>query len=303
MTTPNPEGSENPPDGFQPGLDPSLLDGPWTLPQHQYGTNFNTHAQPYQHYAAHAPQYSTYGLSQGTAYSTPAYSGTYGAPYYQTNQVNAYDPSYYGQQSHPGLSGPQSNYLGDNNGYGFQDFSSQSATISPHALQRSDVAMPPVQDGFHSTALPQDFNQNPSFSNGWSHTAPPQPPQHSTVNPAGLTRQPEFARNDTGPVVEPSRGSTVQTPPSRPNNLTQNHVAISTTASTVRGAKSDNSNSTLRITHPDLLKDETLPAGTQKLAPYLFREARPKDLATIQKGACRERMPPLGQHFYGSLTF
>lgn len=285
-----------PQDGSDYAVDPSLLnDSAWVLPPDQYAHHDNfTSQQNFQQYPTNAPSYGGYALPQGSSYSTPSYTTAYSPQFQHSNHLDHYPLSQFGLPPSQGPPVNQPSYAAGQSTFPYTNFGQETATISPHALQKTDLNIPQPQRAFKSNEVQRAVDSSSTFSQTWDHNVAGQYQQQNTVNPIGLYSQ----QNPPGSelVQYPSLSVGFPATSGQPLGYQSQGIDASKTP-VVRKAKSMTRQSFLRVTHPDLLAaTENNPSRRLSYAPFLVIDEEPVDLEVIGKGQ-------LTLSFYTSSTF
>jgi hypothetical protein len=272
-----------PQDGSDYAVDPNLLnDSAWALPPDQYAHHDNFTQQSFQQYPTNTPSYGGYALPQGSSYPTPSYTTAYNQQYQHSNHLDHYPLSQFGLPPSQGSSVNQQSYTAGHTTFPYTTFGQETATISPHALQKTDLNIPQQQRALKSNEVQRVVDSNSTFSQNWDHNVARQYQQQNAINPAGLYSQ----QGPTGSDLVQYPASSAGFPASSGQALGHQSQGIDASKTpVVRKAKSTTRQSTLRVTHPDLLSaTENNPSRRLSYAPFLVIDEEPIDLEVIGKG-------------------
>lgn len=273
-----------PQDGSDYAVDPSLLnDSAWTLPPDQYAHHENfTPQQSFQQYPSNAPSYGGYALPQGSSYPTQSYTTAYNPQYQQSNHLDHYPLSQFGLPTSQGPPVNQQSYPAGHNTFPYTSFGQETATISPHALQKTDLNIPQPQRALKSNEVQRVVDSNTSFSQNWNHNVARQYQPQGVINPIGLYSQQAPPSSDLLQYPSLNAGFTAN---SGQTLGYQSQGIDAAKTPMVRKTKSTTRQSCLRITHPDLLSaTENNPSRRLSYAPFLVIDEEPIDLEVIGKG-------------------
>jgi hypothetical protein len=276
------QGQGYPQDGSGYAVDPSLLnESPWALPADQYAHHDNfTPQQSIPQYANHATSYGGYAVSQGSPYSLPPYTSAYGPQYQHSGHLDHYPLSQFGHPASQGPSVSQPSYATGNGNFPYTTFGQETATISPHALHKTDLNINQPQKTLKSNEVQQTIDPNSTFQHNWDHNAARQYQPQSAINSIGTYVQQGPTAGDIYPSLNAGfPGSSGQALGLQAQGVDASKHAV------VRKPKSTIRQSTLRITNPDLLAaTENNPSRRLSYAPYLVIGEHPIELEVIGKG-------------------
>lgn len=250
---------------------------------------------PYARYSTNQPSYGQqYDLSQQPSYNSLSYSNNpaYAAQYNHARPSDMFGPSPYNLDS--SMQEPNS-YHGAQSSFPYHQNATQHPTISPQTLQYSNMlAQQQLNNGITSAAFQRsnsgigskpDYNYGQrAQSNGDNHfftqsqngIAPQKMAQNISSNPA---RYPSVA-TDLGPKEEMKQHIPLEA---------KYPVAVPATASAAVAPRQRETvpefqliapaPNPLRVTHPDLVANNTSSRPRFSYAPFVTWEDRPMDIA------------------------
>lgn len=266
-------GQGYPQDTAEYGVDPTLLnESSWALPSDQYVHNDAfVSQQSYQQYSTPSTSYASYGIPQDASYQVPTYTGPYGPgpQYQQANHMDHYPVSQYALPHSQASSTNQQSFQGGVNSYPYSQFGQETATISPHALQRGDGSIIQNQAGPRSTESQRGFVPGSIFQQTWDRDATNSYQPQGSINPAAT-----YIRENT--VQYPSLNTGLGSAGQIGKTYTQgSEISRNPPARRTQTAPPSH----LRVTHADLLsQSENMPSRRLREAPFVVLDDLPIQL-------------------------